>query len=76
MKKTYCFGDVLLEPRYSNIVSRSEIDLTSKLNDLNFSLPVISSPMDTVTDSDMLVAMDASGALGIVHRYNTISDQI
>lgn len=75
MKKTYSFGDVLLEPRYSSIESRSEIDLTSKLSSLKFSLPVISSPMDTVTDSDMLIAMDTGGALGIVHRYNTVSDQ-
>lgn len=73
--KTITFDDVLLKPQYSDIDSRSQIDVSSKIKDLSIGLPIISSPMDTVTESEMLVAMDNSQGLGIVHRYNTISEQ-
>ena len=69
------FDDVLLEPKYSAIESRKEIDVSTDLNGLKLSLPIVSSPMDTVTESEMLRAMDANGGLGIVHRYNDIPSQ-
>ena len=69
------FDDVLLEPKYSAIESRKEIDVSTDLNGLKLSLPIVSSPMDTVTESEMLRAMDANGGLGIVHRYNDIPAQ-
>ena len=75
LTKTITFDDVLLRPKYSNIESRKNISLNSSIRDLEFRLPVISSPMDTVTETDMLVAMDKVGGLGIVHRYNTIPQQ-
>jgi len=76
VKSSYCFDDVLLVPKYSDVISRGDIDLTSYLDEnLNFRLPVISSPMDTVTETDMAVAMNGSGGLGIIHRYNTIEEQ-
>lgn len=73
--KTITFDDVLLRPRYSDIESRKDISLTSSMRDLKIQLPVVSSPMDTVTESDMLIAMDRVGGLGIAHRYNTIPEQ-
>ena len=69
------FDDVLLEPKYSAIESRKEIDVSTDLNGLKLSLPIVSSPMDTVTEARMLRAMDENGGLGIVHRYNDISAQ-
>ena len=70
------YDDVLLIPMYSDIQSRTEIDLTSVLgNNLSLRLPILSSPMDTVSESDMCVAMDAAGGAGIIHRYNTIEQQ-
>jgi IMP dehydrogenase len=75
MKQTYSFDDVLLVPKYSNIKSRAEVSLESNLGKNIFSLPVISSPMDTVTESGMAMAMYRAGGLGIVHRYNTIEQQ-
>ena len=75
LKKTITFDDVLLVPRYSDIESRSEIDLSSNLGNINFSIPIVSSPMDTVTETSMAVSLDSCGGLGIVHRYNTIPVQ-
>ncbi len=69
------FDDVLLVPKVSSIKSRKDIALNSKLGSFNFSLPIISSPMDTVTETSMLVSMSKSGGLGIIHRYNTIDEQ-
>ena len=76
MKKTYCFDDVLLTPRYSEIESRSEVSLRSHLKGEDFlELPIISSPMDTVTEINMCETMDQLGGLGVLHRYNTIAEQ-
>lgn len=76
MKSTICFDDVLLEPRYSEICSRSEIDVGNTLKNVDkFRLPIISAPMDTVTEAAMAIGVHAVGGLGIIHRYNSIEDQ-
>jgi IMP dehydrogenase len=70
------FDDVLLIPRFSTITSRSEVDLRLNLDPIRqLSLPVISSPMDTVTETDMAVTMSKHGGLGIIHRYNSFEHQ-
>jgi IMP dehydrogenase len=69
--------DTLLVPKYSEIESRKDIDITSRLSGAHtFDLPLISSPMDTVTEKEMLVAMDQCGGFGILHRYNKIEEQV
>jgi len=74
--KTLAYDDVLLVPQYSDIESRSKITLESQLDDkISLSIPIISSPMDTVTGKDMLIAMAKQGGLGLVHRYNNIKQQ-
>ena len=70
------FDDVLLVPKMSHIPSRKDIDLTSRIRDTFYKLPIISSPMDTVTESAMATCMDKLGGLGIVHRYNSIEEQV
>ena len=76
MKSTLSFDDVLLVPQYSDIESRSEeVSLDSALGEVTTQIPVISSPMDTVTETNMARAMDDLGGLGIVHRYNSIEGQ-
>ena len=75
IKQAYSFDDVLLTPKYSDIKSRSEVSLSASLGSFKFSLPVISAPMDTITEADMAAAMYKAGGLGIVHRYNSIESQ-
>jgi IMP dehydrogenase len=77
MRKGISYDDVLLVPQYSDIRSRSEVDMSSELDEnISLSLPIISSPMDTVTEGKMVTAMDAAGGLGVIHRYNTIEEQV
>jgi IMP dehydrogenase len=74
-KQAHSFDDVLLVPSKSSIGSRQEIDLTTSLGNSSFRLPIISSPMDTVTELEMMLTLLHHGGLGIVHRYNSISQQ-
>jgi IMP dehydrogenase len=69
------FDDVLLVPQYSDIESRKVLTTSNDLGDVRLGLPIISSPMDTVTEVDMTFAMDVHGGLGVIHRYNSPADQ-
>lgn len=73
--ETYSFDDVLLLPQKSDINSRAEVDLASNIGNATYTLPIVSSPMDTVTESRMGIAMSEAGGLGIVHRYCSMEDQ-
>ena len=76
IQEALSYDDVLLVPRHSDILSRSEVNLQSFLGNLSFDFPVISAPMDTVTEASMCIAMNDAGGLGVVHRYNTIEEQV
>jgi|JI6StandDraft_1071083.scaffolds.fasta_scaffold50419_1 IMP dehydrogenase len=70
------FDDVLLVPQYSKINSRSECSVASMFSkNVPLNVPIVSSPMDTVTETDMAVNMAKFGGLGILHRFNTIEEQ-
>jgi IMP dehydrogenase len=69
------FDDVLLFPSYAGF-SRSEIDLSTKLTKkITLSLPFVSAPMDTVTESKLAIALAALGGIGIIHRNLTVQNQ-
>lgn len=70
MREALTYGDVLIEPRYSNIYTREDIDIRSKfLGD--YRVPIISAPMDTVTGPKMAAAMYRANAYGVLHRFDT-----
>ena len=71
------YDDVLLQPQYSEIRSRSDIDISSDLGrGIRLDLPIFSSPMDTVTGGQMAASIYKLGGAGIIHRYNTIEEQV
>jgi IMP dehydrogenase len=69
------YDDILLLPNYTEI-KRTDVDLTTVLHpQVVLKIPVVSSPMDTVTESDMAAAIARAGGLGIIHRNLTVSAQ-
>lgn len=69
------FDDVLLEPRYSEVVP-SEVDVKTQLtNRISLNIPILSSPMDTVTEGRMAVALAQEGGIGIIHKNLSIDAQ-
>lgn len=75
MREALTYNDVLLVPQYSDIRSRSEISLQSNLGDIECELPIIASPMDTISETQMAIEMGILGGLAVVHRYNTVERQ-
>ena len=70
------FDDVLLVPKFSNITSRSQTNIETKLSkNISLNIPLISANMDTVTESAMAVAMARQGGLGVIHRFLTIKEE-
>jgi IMP dehydrogenase len=69
------FDDVLLEPRRSDVVP-ADVDVSTKLTGrIRLTVPILSSPMDTVTESAMAIALAQEGGLGIVHKNMSIAAQ-
>lgn len=72
------FDDVLLVPSYNHHESRRVVDTTGtdRLGKLSLSLPVISSNMDTITESTMANFMSSKGGMGALHRFMTVDENI
>jgi IMP dehydrogenase len=70
------FDDVYLMPGYNDIESRQDVSLKTSLRNYAIDIPIISSNMDTITGPSMARAMDDEKALGILHRFNTIEQNV
>jgi len=78
IKEGLTFDDVLLVPKYSDVTSRKNVDLSVDLGKgVKLKIPVISANMKTVTGHDMAVKIDRLGGLPIMHRfYNSLEEQV
>lgn len=76
MKKALTFDDVLIEPKFSDVLSRKHTDLSQKLGKYDLILPIISANMDTITEESMANALTEVGAIGCLHRFSTIEENI
>ena len=69
------YDDVLLVPNYSEVLPR-EVDIrTPFTRNINLNVPIVSAAMDTVTESEMAIAMAREGGIGVLHKNMTIEDQ-
>jgi IMP dehydrogenase len=69
-KKGYTFDDILLVPQYAEVDTREgSVATKAKLFDFDLDVPVLSSPMDTITEISMMEALRECGAMGVHHRY-------
>ena len=76
IKEALTFDDVLLEPKYSNILP-SDTNTNIKLStNLKLKIPLLSSAMDTVTESKMAISIAKAGGIGVIHRNLSVDDQI
>jgi IMP dehydrogenase len=74
-KEAFTFDDVLLVPGSSN-VHPNEVDLSTRLTpSIRLSIPLISSPMDTVTEHRTAICLAQEGGIGFIHKNLTVADQ-
>ena len=76
IKEALTFDDVTLVPRYSEVLP-SEVDTSISIsNNFKLKIPILSSAMDTVTESKMAIAIAKAGGIGVIHRNFDIKKQI
>ena len=75
LDKGFTFDDVLLVPKYSEILPK-EVSLNTKLTkNISLNIPILSAAMDTVTESKMAIAIARQGGLGVIHKNLSIENQ-
>ena len=76
IKDSLTFDDVSLIPQHSSIVPNETITSVELFKNLKLKIPLISSAMDTVTESKMAIAIGKLGGIGVIHRNLSIEKQV
>ena len=76
IKDSLTFDDVTLVPQYSSVLPVDTITSCKLSNNLNLNVPLLSSAMDTITESKMAIAVSKSGGIGVIHRNLSIKKQV
>ena len=76
IKDSLTFDDVTLLPRYSSVLPSETVTVSKLAHNLDLKIPLMSSAMDTVTESKMAIAISKSGGMGVIHRNLSIEQQI
>jgi len=75
LEKGLSYDDVLLKPKKTSVTSLKDVDTSTRLGSLQLKIPVISAPMDTVTETEMAEAIAFNGGLGVIHRFMSVNEQ-
>ncbi len=71
------YDDVMLVPRRSGIRSRSDVETSTRFTrGITLAMPMVSANMDTITGAEMAIAMARVGAIGVIHRFLSVEDQV
>ena len=76
IKDSLTFDDVTLVPQYSSVLPSETVTVSKLAHNLDLKIPLMSSAMDTVTESKMAIAISKSGGMGIIHRNLSIEEQV
>ena len=77
MKECLTFDDVSIVPKYSDILHRKDCNTMTKVTkNIYLEIPIVSSPMDTITEFDMAWSMAQLGGVGVIHRFMSIEKQV
>src|SRR5688500_9830167 len=75
LRTALTFDDILLVPRHSTVLP-AQVDVSTRLTkNIKLNVPLLSAAMDTVTESEMAIAMAQQGGMGIIHKNLPIEDQ-
>ncbi|MFO0703852.1 MAG: guanosine monophosphate reductase [Patescibacteria group bacterium] len=76
MDPSLTYDDILIEPQYSEVISRKDVDTSIEIKNLKLAMPVIAANMTNVISLDMCIALGKAGGIATIDQFMTIDDQV